>query len=61
MSNYMERKNAATFAKCQARYDNMQHPDYYREDPPCHICGDDAELDGDEGPICEHCKAEDAE
>lgn len=37
----------------------MQHPDYYREDPPpCHICGDDADSDGSEGPICDDCKAE---
>jgi tRNA(Ile2) C34 agmatinyltransferase TiaS len=55
----MERKNADTFKICQARYDNMQHPDYYREDPPpCHICGDDADSDGSEGPICDDCKAE---
>jgi len=54
---YLDRKNAATFKRCQARYDAMEHPDYYRDDPPpCWICGDDSDqVDDEELPICEEC------
>jgi len=54
--NHIQRKNAQTFARCQARHDAMEHPDYYKEDaPPCHVCGYDSDQDSDDGPICEEC------
>jgi hypothetical protein len=55
--NYLDRKNAATFRRCQARYDNQQHPDYYAEDPPpCEICGYDTDGDKrEEKYLCPDC------
>jgi len=54
---YLDRKNAATFKRCQARYDAMEHPDYYAEDPPpCDICGDETEWDKrEEKYLCPDC------
>ena len=54
---YLDRKNAATFKRCQARYDSMQHPDYYAEDPPpCESCGCDTDGDKrEETYLCPDC------
>jgi len=54
--NHIQRKNAATFARCQARHDAMEHPDFYAPDPPsCHICGYEATEEREDAPICEEC------
>ena len=57
MNNALARKNAATFARCQARYDAMESPDYWQEDPPpCWRCQEESELDDEDGlPVCESC------
>ena len=41
--NHMQRKNAATFARCQARYDAMEPPEYWREE--------EEEEEGDDLPV----------
>jgi len=55
--NHIQLKNAQTFARCQARHDAMEHPDYYAPDPaPCHICGYESDQECEDKPICAECK-----
>jgi len=58
MNNYIQRRNSATFKRCQERYDAMEHPDYYNDhddEPVCCVCGEWADKDGYDGPVCDNC------
>jgi len=54
-SRDLQRTNAATFLRSQEAYDAMQPRDYHEDEPICVVCGEYADRDGHDGPICEDC------